>query len=615
MSENHSNVGIPTELQKSVGFVVYFPKERQDVARLYGQLPLKSILVSFIVDVVDLIASKSTEEFCSYIQIQEYLGSESKPNSKSMIYNRVNKLVEIGIFTESQFKVEGKNKPIRLFTMQDPVIDSTTIDPKHLANSKPTTTTDGNNDKRAVAARTENKLREKFKGQMMEEKPEFMSYQRDHFVTTVISKCISHDPRDQDTKLTTSFKYLDDVVDVITTTLTDQTILASSDLRYTVILTTYCLRILRDFLQKTGNPDIFPANEFVIDLNMVVKELGNLSTTGNRYTAYRAIKRLYTTNFEIASAQGSEFADRFLDGYNEINYRYLTEFKAIVYDAEPTDDFFSADLDETISSEEIKNPRWIKISLYKATFEKMWKTVCSWQKLLSAEEFKNANFLLQNPEVVKNNQAYITLQLHSHLRSWVGLDGYEKKRCNTAELHKYMLPNARYQNFRRDLLKLLNSVNERSDKITLDNPTFKVNFYGYFIEGRPLTTREERPLGQKKGFHLTFYRDPQDDWVGDQSAHQLLLKAAAAKKEQSEGDLDDDLRSGRAVDVVEGDFEPVDEFDDKKMGPTAEFHRLRQELGKDPDDIDIPPAQVYTEAGEAELKMDEYPLFAETRKK
>lgn len=569
---------IPKALQVSKGFIIYFPPEIQKFVELYDSLPLNQKLKSFLNEVFDVLSNDGLKQdgYCSFQQISEHLKKKQQPSGKTMIYDRTKTLSTIGLLEEHYYKPSEQYRRVKIYILRKPVIDTAKINPSYLEGKAIVKSTPHN--PRGDAEKTELLVRESYGSQMLDT-VENRSY-RDTFMSTMMAKCIRLDAGDVRKKLESNFRYKDTPVDVTTTTLTDGNIAISSDIRYVMVLTTFCMQIMGEYLELTKDVNSKIENSFIIDLSDVATYIGNKRTTGNRLTAYNASKRLYQTNFEISTQEESEFAERFLAGYNEANYRFLSNFGAIVSAADDTDDMFSDE--EEFTSGEIKNPRWIRISLWPSTYESMWYQMVSNFQNFGPE--KSLQFFSQNPEVVKNKSP-ICYHLFSHLSAWVGVSGYEKKSCSTVALHDYMIPSSRYQNFLRDLINLFNALQpEGAQPITKDSKNFSVNFYGYFVTGRQLNPNEKRRIHPKKGLFLTFSRDVDDFYIGDNSRHNTLRLASDANSSKNgKNESDKSNREG--------------------------FLRAKAELNKSPDDIDIPSAKILNQSGGIEPEMNDYSLF------
>lgn len=576
---------IPEELRDSVGFVIHYPKANHVFRDHYSELLIKDNLKSFLLDILEIMDADN--EFTSFDKITEYLKSKNKPSGQTMVYDRIKNLKATGLFDERFYQRHKSARKAKILTLKPPMIDTASLNPE-LLNTPPVEKTSSNDAKKDAEER-QRLIKAQFGDQMLDETSN-RSY-RDMMMSSILAKCIRLNDSDTRKKLVTNFHYKDAQIDVTTTTQTDGNIAVSKDIRYTMVITTFCLEILRRFLDKHQDPELKPPNEFVIDLSEVCTHIGNKRTTGNRLTAYKSTKRLYQTNFEIKTAQESEFAKRFLEGYNESNYRFLTDFKAIVHDIDDTDDLFS---DEEEHLEEISNPRYVRISLWPSSFDNMWEQVVN--SYFNSEKPEFINYYIQNPEVVKN-QAPLAYHLFSHLSSWVGVKGYSKKECTTSDLYRFMLKTSKYQNYVRALIGLFKGLQPSDEEpITINTPKFKLNFYGYYIEGRALTVEEQRADLGRKGFHLKFYRDVKDKYIGDQSKHNKLIREQQA---QDAKHIEDTL--AKSVELTESDK------------ARTQLHIISDELGKSPDSLDIPKAKVLSGKGDGNISFEDSVIFPELR--
>lgn len=576
---------IPEALCKSKGFLIYFPPEIQKFAELYDSLPLNQKLKRFLKELFEVLIQHGieTEGYCSFQQITDHLKRKNSPSGKTLVYDRTKALSTIGLLEEQYYKASPQSRRSKIYILCKPIINTAIIDPIYLET--PIVEKKKPHDPRGEAKKAELLIREEY-GDRMLDTVENRSY-RDLFMSTMMSKCIRLDAGDDRKKLESNFLFKDTPVGVTTTTLTDGNIALSSDIRYVMVFTTFCMEIMNKHLNSTKDSNNRIENSFLIDLNDVATHIGNKRTTGNRLTAYNAAKRLYQTNFEISTQEESEFAERFLTGYNEVNYRFLSDFKAIVVAADETDDMFSDE--EVFSVSEAKNPRWIRVSLWHSTFETMWQQAVT--NFTSFGPTQNLQFFAQNPEVVKNKSP-ICYHLYSHLSAWVGVSGNVKKGCNTVALHDYMIPSSRYQNFLRDLINLFNGLLPKgAPPITKETNNFSVNLYGYIVVGRQLNNNEKRQIYPKKALYLTFHRDVKDFYIGDKSRHNTLMLASSKKDNNNSGQASSDSQSSR-----EG------------------FLRAKKELNKSPDDIDIPTAKRLTNSSVNEQSIREFPLFNNTCK-
>lgn len=568
---------IPVELRHSTGFIIHFPKEFHAYRKLYSELPLKENLKEFLVDVLQLM--EPDLQYCSFDQISSYLKAHGKPYGKTMIYDRIKNLTGAHLCQERLFKRNEKARRAKILIINSPILNTSEIGVEYLESSESSFLI---KDKRQEAEKQRDLLKSQFEDQMLDGISN-RSF-RDMMMSSMLAKCIRLDSKDERKKLVTNFQYKNTPVDVTTTTLSDGDIAISSDIRYTMVITTFCLKIMEDFLNKHGDINKKPQNLFLIDLSEVCTHIGNKRTTGNRFTAYKSTKRLFQTNFEIKTPQESEFAERFLEGYNEANYRFLSDFRAVIHKSVETDDLFSED--EGNELEDIPNPRWIRISLWPASFDSMWDQVVA--RYRQADKTQYVNYFVQNPAVVKN-QAPLAYHLFSHLSSWVGVVGNQKKRCSTSNLYQYMLKTSKYQNFVRSLIGLFKGLQKEDEKpITINTKSFKVNFYGYWIEGRALTKEEQKKDSNRKGFFLTFYRDKEDPYIGDKSRHHQLRAKTSKENDNESGDG-----------YLAANNKPANKN-------RVLFKELCEELGKDPDDSDISTASVITvdEDGKTVIESD-----------
>lgn len=601
---------LPNYVKESGGFVIYFPEALHQYTGLYPDIPLKANLKEFMTDVLSALEERSQEldesedqnesEYLSYEDITTYLSNRGKSSGRTMIYDRIKKLTMAGLFTEGFLKRAGRVRRVKILTFNSPIAATAAL-PDQFKAADQLKSPDSekkakkSKNKTLEAEQSHQLLKSQFGDQMLSQVSN-RSY-RDMLMSSMLSKCIRLDGNDDRKRLTTNFSYKQEAVDVITTTLTDGNIAISKDIRYTMVATTFALETMSEYLNTYQDINKKPENSFVVDLSDVCTHVGNKRTTGNRLTVYKAFKRLFQTNFEIRTPQESEFAERFLDGYNESNYRFLTDFRAIVHKVEETDDLFSED-DNEVVEEEISNPRYVKLAFWPATFDNMWDQVV---KRYLAEPKDKASFInnfIQNPEVVKNI-APLTYHLFSHLSSWVGVTGYNKKSCTTPQLHDYMLKSSRYQNFVRSLITVFNSVQEVGDKpINIDTKSFTVDFYGYIVEGRTLTKSEMREINNKKGFYLTFSRNTEDKYIGDHSRHHQLKGETASQ-------------DGGKAPAAQTKRNTLEESKARmaKAG-NEEFKKLREELGKNPNDPDIPKAQILTRE-DGELQFTDDRIFEE----
>ncbi|WP_286241183.1 hypothetical protein [Neptuniibacter halophilus] len=578
---------IPEDLRRSKGFIFHFPQDNHRYHDLYSDLDLRENLKEFLSDILEIVGNGV--EYCSFEQITTHLSDKNKPSGKTLIYSRVKNLTETGLLQEDRYyRQDLKLRNIKIYTLGKPILKPG-VDAKYLAEeAKPV----GDNNKSAEAERKLELLRNQFDDQMLS-KPSNRSY-RDMIMSSMLAKCIRLDSHDQRQKLETHFSYKDEAIDVTTTTQIDGSIAMSSDIRYTMVITTFTLEVMLEYINKYGDPEKKPDNVFVIDLSEVCTHIGNKRTAGNRLTAYRAIKRLYQTNFEIRTPQESEFARQFLEGYNEANYRFLTDFRALMFDLTEEDDLFTNEPEENLLEGEIKNPRWIRISLWTASFDSMWSQAVARYHAQQSEKAAAlppiVNFI-QNPEVVKNPTP-LTYQLYSHISAWVGVSGHDKKACSVSDLHFYMLRTSRYQNFLRSLIKVLNSVQDPDKpQITNDTAHFKVNLYGYFIEGTSQIEQRGR-----KGFYLTFSRDTKDKFIGDRSRHNQLKALANAQEI-----VDSQKQTEPDSSPVEGEY----------MAGPAQLAKLREELNKDPDDPSIAKAKIMKPNNDGSWDLEPYEMFPE----
>ena len=564
---------IPEHLRQSHGFVIRFPDDLKEYQNLYSDIPLKSVLKDFLSELLTYMVNGT--EYCCYQDISNYLKGQNKAKGKSTIYSHCKDLTLAGVFDEKAFKPKEQSRRVKILTLNPPIVIATSLENKY---REPLQQTVKDHNQSAIAEKKQELLRSQFGDHMLSVVAD-RSY-RDMIMSAMMAKCIRLDAKDERKKIVTNFNYKDTPVDVTTTTLTEGNIAVSSDIRYTMVITTFCLQIMSEYLEKYDDIEKKPENIFVLDLSEVCDHIGNKRSTGNRLTSYRACKRLFQTNFEIKTPQDSEFAERFLEGYNEANYRFLTDFRAVLHQVEDTDDMFSED--EGIISEDISNPRYIRISLWPASFDSIWDQVVNRYQKSNQQPFIN-NFI-QNPEVVRN-KAPLSYHLYSHLSAWVGVKGNDRKSCNTSQLHEYMLKSSRYQNFVRSLVSLFQGLQpDGAKKITIDTKSFQVNFYGYIIEGRSLTESELQKMDKrKKGFHLTFYRDVEDKYIGDRSHYNKLIAASNNVNEEADNSSDSSSHE--------------------------RFTKLRDELGKSPDDIDIPPQKVIQMDGEGQAVLSDYELF------
>lgn len=353
------------------------------------------------------------------------------------------------------------------------------------------------------------------------ENPDAPGFYRDKTTQILMVNSIrsGHDDNRQIIKRT--FDHKGERLHVTTTTQTDDKIMVPSDNRYgTVLLTLAILSLQQNWTRLIGESRV-PANEFIIDMRDVLKKTTVSWTTKNRNTAYSAIRRLYTTNFNVKSGtMGSRVFAELFDG-DEEDVRLITQLANV---KDPSGD---------------NSPMAIKVSFRLRTFRAMVNKVQNQmeqrQGQLIHQNPQTVQIFLNHPDLATEKQDFVHI-----IHNWISLNLPKSRQSITTDLvtfHRTTTPATKYSSIVRSMERCLVALALR-DQLVHNNSEYQkpgrdvewwkecsgvntVRLYGYLLHSLKLV------LIRGRANHLMHIeRDIEDKYFGTGSPYQKKIAAS-----------------------------------------------------------------------------------------
>ncbi|MFA0809283.1 hypothetical protein [Microbulbifer epialgicus] len=484
---------------KSGGSVYRVRQRHLGQLKLYSELEcLTKIERKFLLGLIELCSTRedTMDPETSAIdvtrtELQEWLSEKSIGSGNTIIKKRSNALTEIGLFKKEKFQ-RPKCKPADLFILTDAseVIDAPT-QVKQFKDHRPHRL----------------KLKE-IKTQLIEADSQILDTSQIRLARSerlwngVFGSCMRSsrtDPR-RNQHFSTIYRFGSDQIEIVTSSQTDSEICHVDDQRtIRAIITMVCLQISeRMDLSKEIK------NEFYIDIVDLCRIMGLDGSGANRDTVRDSMKRLYSTNFNVLidsdSETGHKFAAQFgiTPGADDLNFRFLTEL--------------DSSIDREYGGGSIRRPRWYRIALHSKTFQDI-------------ADVNVISTFIDNKDILTVSSGLIHI-FYTWCCIHVKRHGNRSVNITLPDLQRYMIPSARYDNFRDRFLMALKNHQEKSNEPWNNDGFNIIKLFGYVVKMEPDMANE---------FIFNAYRDKSDPIIGDKSIHNRLLKS---NKRQGQLELD-----------------------------------------------------------------------------
>jgi hypothetical protein len=484
---------------KSGGSVYRVKQRHLGQLKLYSGLEcLTKIERKFLLGLIELCSTREStmDPETSAIdvtraELQDWLSEKNIGSGDTIIKKRSTALTKIGLFKKEKFQ-RPKCKPADLFILTDAseVIDAP-AQKKQFKDHRP----------------HRQKLKE-IKTQLIEADAQILDSslpirlaRSERLWNGVFGSCMRAsrtDPR-RNEHFSTIYRFGGDQIEIITSSQTDSEICHVDDQRtIRAVITLVCIEISeRMDLGKEIK------NEFFIDIVDLCGIMGLDGSGANRDTVRDSMKRLYSTNFNLIldseSETGHKFAEQFgiTPGADDLNFRFLTEL--------------DSSIDREYGGGSIRRPRWYRIALHSKTFQDI-------------ADVNVISTFIDNKDILKVSSGLIHI-FYTWCCIHIKRHGSRSINITLPDLQRYMIPAARYDNFRDRFLMALKNHQEKSHERWNEDGVNIIKLFGYVIKMEPDMANE---------FIFNAYRDKQDPIIGDGSIHNRLLKS---NKRQGQLDL------------------------------------------------------------------------------
>lgn len=305
-----------------------------------------------------------------------------------------------------------------------------------------------------------------------------------------------------------------------------------TDQRAMRAIISYCRKVIHSRLaggakEKGKDFDRFTIpNLFTIDINDLCFLMGMTSGSNNLDIIVGMMQRLADTGFKVDATENPWFRDNFSiypDGTvmppsDTFDFRFLTNF-SIAHENKVVGDLFG--------KEELTELRPIFYTF-------------SLEYRLFTSLLHGASNLFLSHDKLSSERSGIIQRFYNWARAFISgreKKGAEEKWYSMVEMHEYLTPAARYDNFRTYFLRALkkfdveNDLSGSEDDSLVDEtsdssddsspkkqrnqiPPFKALVYGYYVSYDRIDGKES----------FRFERDRGDPIVGDQSRHNQMLR-------------------------------------------------------------------------------------------
>lgn len=329
----------------------------------------------------------------------------------------------------------------------------------------------------------------------------------------------------------------DDYIEIKTTTSTGEgsEIAHLADERAMRALNAMLLEHLEDTVGLTEQGPLSAVEDFsfadgylVFDIYDLCRRMGLRPTVNNRNIARRMVERLKDTTFAVDATHSPYFREHYLpdQSLNVGEYRYITEF-------------FARKEEELVDEEH-------KVYTYSERFY-----FVRFNSLILANLRMVGRSFISHPALASERSG-LAHRLNNWAKAVVGVRPSVKARDTHCypldEFRDRVMPSARLDNFERDFMNLVRRQSELGpEELDTDSGLEHATgpwqedqanivwIYGYYyrIEHNPQMVRE---LNRRRGRRvrtlkdypvITVWRDAQDAFVGDDSAHNQALRRQA----------------------------------------------------------------------------------------
>jgi hypothetical protein len=485
---------------KSGGSVYRVKKRHLGQLKLYNELDcITDVEKKFLLGLIELCATREhllgpdeTEIDVTRSELQEWLLEKDFGCGDTILKKRSTALTAIGLFRKEKFQ-RPKCKPADLFILTDAtdVINAPSLK-KHFKDHRP----------------HRQKLKE-IKTQLIEADAQILDSsltirlaRSERLWNGVFGSCMRASRTDtrRNEAFSTVYRFGTEQIEIITSSQTDSEICHVDDQRtIRAIITLVCIKI-----SERMDFGLEIKNEFFIDIVDLCGIMGLDGSGANRDTVRDSMKRLYSTNFNLIldsqSETGHRFAEQFgiTPGADDLNFRFLTEL--------------DSSIDREFGGGSIRRPRWYRIALHSKTFQDL------------ADKNVISTFI-DNKEILKVSSGLIHI-FYTWCCIHVKRNGSRSIDITLPDLQRFMIPAARYDNFRDRFLTALRNHQEKAKHQWSEDEVNIIKLFGYVVRMTPDMAND---------FIFTAYRDKTDPIIGDSSMHNHLLKS---NKRQGQLDLE-----------------------------------------------------------------------------
>lgn len=259
--------------------------------------------------------------------------------------------------------------------------------------------------------------------------------------------------------------------------------------------------------------------EFGFDLHDLMKQMAMPNIGNNKNLVRKMIRRLKSTVFKIDATNSKHFFNVF--GVDVMELRYFTEFSALTEsEITNTDDKKDSNCSILLNGDSKLSERFYKVRLHSKIVEAM---------------SREGGAFISHPALARERNG-LAHRTNNWCKAVVGVRPSQDKHLiyTIDQLHEKVHPASTRQNFARDFYNLLNR--QTNCVLETDNDTLKLTatLYGYIFElndseeeFKILTRKAGRRMPNRKRdfWVISIRRDPHDEFVGDNSSHNLALRS------------------------------------------------------------------------------------------
>jgi hypothetical protein len=491
--------------------LIYLPEHLRADIKAYKYINIADPIKKFM-HVLLQETSSSLSGWITYEQLKDALARSGLPTGRTGIYNKFKSMKDCGLLFEDTRQFPDKPISTIIQVICPPVINNQ----GQLSSNKQRVSSN-------AKALTQMDIDLLPSSTLYVEDPDAPGFYRDKTTQMLMVNAIrsGHDDSRQIIKRT--FEHKGERLHVTTTTQTDDKIIVPSDNRYATVLLTLGVLSLQQNWTRLISEGLEPANEFIIDMRDVLKKTEVSWTTKNRNTAYSAIRRLYTTNFNVKSGtlSSTAFAELF-DG-DEEDVRLVTQLANV---KDPSGD---------------NSPMGIKISIRLRTFRAMVRKVQNQMDQrhgnLIQQDPQKVEIFLNHPDLAVEKQDFIHI-----IHNWIGLYLPRSRQSITTDLisfHRSTSPSTNYSSIVRSLDRSLLSLAQRQGlQLNLGEypkPANDIEWWKYGegvnvvkMHGYLFHTLKLVKIKKRINYLMYIERDGDDKYFGTGTAYQKRIAASLA---------------------------------------------------------------------------------------